>query len=458
MSVVKTVGTGVAWNSTGMIAGKILIVTNVLIILSHLTVYDYGLTELVMSAVSMGSLALLSGLTSIVTVDLGVERAAGELGRMKSTFLQFLSLNISIGILLWAIFFFGSTYVAQLVGNPVVEPFLTIVSFSFLISPFRTASTVLAAVYLRYADQAAYGVVEEVWKALLLVILLVWLNLGPKGLLIAFVLSQLLTVLSFSWRTRSAYLEFGHAAAVDPSAFWKLVRHHRLWGIGVSYIGTMSQNFRIWIIKLMLGTEAVGLFAFAYGLYGNLIGLLPLSSVLTPLYPHYLNEKDRLARMVRISAKAQLALGIAMCACALIAAPLFVHLFFPKFGASIPVLLVLLIALIPSSVATVITPVFAAFKEQRSLFSGTVFKAAIMLICIVPCIMLFGVTGAAVEILITTIAATMERYIRVKAFIPRLSLGYRSLLSLGTDERRILSLFMQRPSMARLREVLLDFK
>ncbi len=458
MSVVQTVGKGIAWNSFGMIAGKLLIIVNVFIVLTHLTVYDYGLTELVMSAVSLGGLALLSGLTSIVTVDLGVERAQNNLGRMKALYMQFFTLNLLLGTCMWAVFFFVSSYVAQLVGNPVIEPFLKIVSFTFLITPFRTISAVLAAVYLRYADQAAYGVVEEIWKCVLLIVFVVSMNLGPKGLLISYVGSQFLTVLSYSWRTYTAYRQFGRAEPADSIAFWNLASQHRLWGIGVSYVGTISQNFRIWIIKLLLGTEAVGLFAFAYGLYGNLVGLLPLASVLTPLYPQYVRERDRLARIIRMSAKAQLALGAALCIVAFLAAPLFVHTFFDHFSPSLPILFVLLLVLIPASIATVITPVFAAFKEQRSLFQGSLFKASFMFILIYPCILLFGVAGVGVEILLTTVGASIERYLRLKRIIPRLSLSPRTIFSLDHDERRILSMLMKKPSISRIREVLLDFQ
>jgi len=60
--------------------------------------------------------------------------------------------------------FFGSSYAASLARNVSIGYFLKIVSFSFLVSPFRTGSHDAAGVELRFRDLSFYSVIEEMAK------------------------------------------------------------------------------------------------------------------------------------------------------------------------------------------------------------------------------------------------------------------------------------------------------
>ena len=114
MSIVNTVGKGVAWSTVGTVLGKVFMFANIFIILRYLSVYDYGLGQLVLSVVSVLGILLLPGLASTIVADLGAERARGEFGRMKSIFRQFFSLSIVLSVVAWAILFFGSDIAARL--------------------------------------------------------------------------------------------------------------------------------------------------------------------------------------------------------------------------------------------------------------------------------------------------------------------------------------------------------
>ncbi|HEV8590555.1 MAG TPA: oligosaccharide flippase family protein [Pyrinomonadaceae bacterium] len=154
MSLVQSMGRGIAWNTAGVFAGKAIGIINIMMILTHLSVYEYGLTELTMSVVASASVFLLPGMRSVVVADLGIERARGNLGRMKAIFLEYFLFNLALGAVMWVVFFFGSTIVAELTGNMLIDQFFKIVAFLFLTSPFISATTALATVSIRYFDQS----------------------------------------------------------------------------------------------------------------------------------------------------------------------------------------------------------------------------------------------------------------------------------------------------------------
>src|SRR5665213_3436911 len=99
MGIAKTVGKGMVWNTVSTFVGRGIVFVNVFIILQHLSVYEYGLSELVLSVVSTMSILLLPGLSSAIIADLSTERAQDNKERMKTIFHQYLFLNIVLGIL-----------------------------------------------------------------------------------------------------------------------------------------------------------------------------------------------------------------------------------------------------------------------------------------------------------------------------------------------------------------------
>lgn len=435
MSVVKTVGQGVTWNAVAVGLGKAVIFVNVFIILRFLSVYEYGFSELVMSVVSIVGVFLLPGLTSTIIADLSLEYGRKNFAQTKTIFLQYATLNLILGIASWALLFFGSHPVAEWAGNPYASQFIQIASFLFLISPLRQMSVVLASVMLRFFDVSFYGIFEEICKCILLIVCVVWLRLGLHGLMYAIVLSQAIVLLCYVPRTISAYIRFSHAPTSRATHFWNMVRDHRKWSVGSSYVNSVGQNLRIWVIKLMLGTEAVGMFAYAYGIYSHIASLLPIATVLGPIIPRYVDKREQLLRIVRASVKVQLATGLGFAVIAWVTGYAFTAFFFPKYVAAVPLLYVMVLGIISNSVATLFNPVFTAFKEQQSLLVSNVLKFFYIAFLLPVSIFLFGTIGIAIEVVATTYLNGIERYVRLRSLLPGLSLRPAVLFSADAYER-----------------------
>jgi O-antigen/teichoic acid export membrane protein len=435
MSVVMTVGKGMAWNTTAVVVGKFVMFANIFVILNYLTIYEYGFSELILSVISVIGVVLLPGLTHTVIADMSVERGRNNPSGMKRVFLQFFSLNVLLACFAWVVLFFGSQPVADAFGNPYAAQFLQIASFLFLISPLRAATTMLATVNLRFFDQSFYTIFEEVAKLMLLLMLVVWFQYGIHGLMYSMVFSQLAVLTCFLPRTISAYRRFGDAETAEQMHFWNMLRDHRKWSIGSSYVGTITQNLRLWMIKFFLGTEAVGLFAFAYGMYSHLTSLMPLTTVLAPIVPHYVDKREQLARIVRASIKFQIVIAFCFLVGSYAITYIFVLLLFPKYLAAVPLLYAILLTILPNSVLTLFTPVFNAFKAQRSLFFSNVLKFISVLIVLPPALSLFGIVGAGIEIFLTSTLNGLERYIRLRTLLPEMRLTLQNLFHSDAHER-----------------------
>lgn len=444
MSIVRTISEGFAWNAAATIVGKIVGFVNLFLIFSYLTIYEYGVTELTLSIVSLFSLFLLPGLSSIVAADLGVERAKKNYSGMRVIFREFFSVTVSLGILAWGILFFGSSIVAHLTGNDLIDRLFKIASFLLITSPLRTASSVLATAAVRFADQSFFPVVEEIAKGVLLAISFLVFGLTTDGLLISAVGAQLIAIILFAPRSISVYREFHTAPLTNERPLWNIIGEHRKWGIVAAYIGTAQTSIRLFVLKFFLGTEAVGIYAFATGLFGQLAGLLPLGPVVGPLFPRYIDKPVEFARLLRASIRLQLAFALVLIGGGIILAPLFVTTFFPQYSSAIMIFVLMLPALLPQSAIGIYTPVFRALKEQRTQLSSAVFKFVVDVLVLPPLVMMAGLPGAGVHSLVVAGASAVERSIRLRRLFPGLAFSLHDISHLDPLERKMIQTLVAR--------------
>jgi O-antigen/teichoic acid export membrane protein len=435
MSIGLTVTKGAAWNTVTTLGEKVIILANVFITLSFLTIHEYGLVQLVLSTVSIATIALLPGFSDAITADLAVEHGRKELGRAKEVLLQYNGLIMLLSVIAWAVLFFGSGLIVHVSGGVLAARYVRIASFGLLLSPLRTALNMLFTVALKFREQALYSVVEEIAKLAGLVLLVVWFRLGIEGLLVATVLSQLIAILVF--------LPFGLPLANEilrtPSEamgpFWKSLSKHRAWSIANSYVGTVLANTQVWITKVLLGTDAVALFSVAQGLVAQVTSLLPLSIVIVPILPRYIDKPEEFRRALRTSMKVQLASAVGLVVLGAVGGPILIHILFPKYVPSLGLYLLLLIGIIPGASNVLLTPVFATLKRQNSFFYSSLIKLVLTIVLFRASIYAFGIWGTAVGSVLAALLSTFERQNRLHRIAPEYALETKRFFSLDHEER-----------------------
>lgn len=434
MSVINSIGRGVAWNTAAAIAGKCLVLVNLFVILRFLSVYEYGLSELVMSVVSMLGILLLPGLGTAVIADISRERTLGKDGNPRSLLINFYILSAVLGVLAWAILFFGARYAAMLAGNSSIQVLIQIVSFLFLISPLRMVTTIVATVERRFVDQSFFGVTEELFKLLGILFFMVYLGKTVDGLLYAAVCAQLFAVAVYVPRTVSGFLKLEHEGV--PHALLSIVRFHRKWSIAGTYVSSLTQTFQIWIVRLFLGTEAVALYSVAAGILSQVSTLLPLGTILGPIVPAYTHLKTHMRRLVLAALKVQTVLAVVLYGAAVASLPLFTY-FFPSYKAAAWMVPVLLISLLPMSFLNITAPVFAALQEQRSFVESTALKLVLTALCFPVGMMLGGLMGLAIANTVVLTLSACERWLRLARISPDLRVGFIDLLRLTEEEQML---------------------
>lgn len=435
-SITSRAQAGFFWTLSSTVFLKVITLGTTFIILTRLSVYEYGLVELVLSVVPSLSFFLLPGFVNMIVADMGVARGRGDWSEVKTLFLQYSLLQAALGILAWAIVFFGANLVSLWFGG-IGPDLLRVVSFTFLLSPLRAMISVLISVYQRFAAQSALSIAEELAKLLAILIGFYVFKGGVYAVVIATIAAQIVAIVILIPLGLRLYKTFSHATFLARSPFALLLNHGK-WNIAGSYLNALIHPVRIWVIKILLGTEAVGIFAVAHGLLGHATSLLPIQRVVALILPQHADDKPLLTRLIVAGTKYQI-FGYVLISVGLLGVmPFFIGYFFPNYVASLPLFFIMLLFLVPNSFGTV-TSLFFIFKEQKNLFYSITSKAVCAAILAPILILLFGLPGAALEYVLTGTWYLFERYRAARGRFPWFKLTLRDFFTFDEVDRMVLT-------------------
>jgi O-antigen/teichoic acid export membrane protein len=432
-SAKRTIATGVFWDSVGSVAIKALSFISVFLVLTHLNVHEYGLVELALSVFSLFGIFLLPGLNAVVIADMGIEKSKNNISQAKSIYWNYFYLQLALSIIAWSIVFFGSHLIASVYGDHI-STLVQIVSFLFLLSPFRALYMVLYSVHNKFFTRSVFSFIEEFGKLSLLVACIFLFDFGIKGIIFTYVGSQVVSIVCMLPSLVSLYRKNYHQIPMVRLPFLFLLKEHGKWGIMSNYMNIFGQNVRLWVIKGVLGTEAVGLFSLAQGLLNNTISLISFSNVLSSVMPQYVHVKEKFHRIANKAIKYQLIAYLCVGVIAFFAFPSVLALFFPQYVAAFPLYRILLLSMVPNAFAVVLTPMIFALKAQKDLFAVMTIKAVAIGLFGFVCMSLFGLYGIAYEFILVTCLYVFERYRRIKKISEGFSISRKDIFSIDEND------------------------
>ena len=424
---------GSVWTtiSNWLLKGTTILTT--IIILRYLSVREYGIVQLILSFFSFGILFNLSSFHDLFVAEMGIERGAST-ERAKGLFIGYIKTQAIFGILLWVIFFLA----APLFAPSGTEIYVRIVSFMFLLSPMRESLQLLFNVELKFRELAIFSVVEQTSRLIILITGLVWFEARISIVLLSTVLSQILALLILTPTFTKIYARYKGIFHARVSIISILLAHGK-WGLFVSYVSNFNKTLRIWLVQVLLGTEAVGLYGVASNLFSHTRSILPISEVVSPIIPQYKNIPDKLSIIVNKGIKYSMLGYVTLGLIGAIIFPPIIKLLFPHFAESIPLYQLMLLGLIPHSLTIILTPIFYAYRAQKSLFFAYLRRIILTLIFLPVFIKLFGIFGIAIEFVLTALIFVLDRYFMAKKLLPEMRLSFSALIKFDDYDRVITS-------------------
>ena len=397
------VARGVAISGATNIFLRFLDIAIAVLLLRWLSIFEFGVYRLALAAYDFATGFFLSGIENVVVSDvsgalLKEPRAAKNLFTVYVVFLGFVAVGIA------AVFFWGGNFLAS--RFPGIEAYTSIVAFLFLLSPLETAYKLKFQIFLDFGWSSAFRVLRDVSRLLSLGGLFFFFSFGVQQALWSLVFAVGFPILVVLIGYRRESLLAIPAPSEARQAIRNLFLRHGKWAVLDDFAANTGKNIRPFIIRLFAGTEAVAIFSVAQNLMVYTISVFPMREVLTPVLPRMADDPARLAGQIARAAKYTAAAYVLLGLAGAVAAPVIVNLLFPQYVPSLPLYYILILGLPWLGYRSVMLPVFYALKHQDALFFLTAFRLAVVTVLGVILVYLFGVWGAALEVLILNIILT----------------------------------------------------
>lgn len=366
--------------------------------LTALSVREFGLYQLVLAAVAFIGTFSIDFFDAVVQSDISRALAAAREQEAKRLFLEFAGLKIILGLVVTAALFFGADVIARAYGaaEGPVATYIRIISIVMAVRALRsTASLFLKSVVSLKALGAS--AVEELTKLIIVAAFFVTSGVDVSLVLWATVLGATGSlVYVFVPFARAYQRSFASVNAASHSLFLQVMKGYGALVLFRTTVHQAAKPLRPWLVKALVGTEAVALYALAANLATLLKDFFPLVNV--SLVAWEIGNPERLRTIFTRGVKYSFWAGLLLAAVSLALVPPFVGLLLPKYLPAMPLFLFLLVAFPFHGISQLEYSLLTAFREQKlltaRLFAELIISTALLLF-LLP---VMGILAVGVEV------------------------------------------------------------
>ncbi len=417
------------WN----LSVKSVVLVNSAIILVLLSVYDFGLYQLVLSFITIASGLTSGGIDSIVEVS--ISRFIGQLNikSAKQLFREYAGAKIFLGVILAILVFWGADVISSYYDQGL-GVYIKIASIMIFIESMQSMQDSFFRAKISFLNLSV-PLVNELVKTLILVALFVTKQgLDIKTVLVLHIIAQFCALIFSSFYFIKAYSKlFTQSASESSSILWPLVKTHGLWVLLRNILSKLSSSVRLWLIRFFLNTEAVAIYSLARSLLAFIITLFPIGT-LGLLLPRELDDRRKLRSLFVRMLKYSSFLGIFLGFCFFVFVPIAIHYFFPKYNEAVPLIKLMSVVFFLYGFYKILRIMIIVLQEQRILFVRSfdnTFLSIGLLAILLPNL---GVWGAALEYVITyTVTTILFYYWLVKAH-PYLKIRAKEIIVFNRED------------------------
>lgn len=399
------------WN----VSGKGLALLNSLIVIKYLSLYEYGVYQLVLAFNGLiGSFFLK--ILAVVTLN-DILRFIGEHREdlAKRLYHQYAFLKITISVVVFFFVYIGADIISSYYDENVAS-FFRIISVMFLIDTLYNLVKIVLEARLRLNLIASRPIIYQLIRTSLLIgSIFVFGKFGIKEILIIHVLSAITALLVILYPFWGQYMLWKGVSSSRENVLLNIFKTHGKWSILRPIIAGFSDNVRPWLIKLFINTEAVAVVSVASIMLSAVKSILPINT-LTYLVPLSINNKEQSRKILSYSIKYIAILSTAVGTATAIIAMFLVPIFIPQYKNTLGIFFGMLVSLPFSGIGSVAATFLVAMRKQKYLFYQMVSKSIFTFTATLVLLPIFGIWGVAIETIATSLFVSIIIYIYVKKF------------------------------------------
>ncbi len=412
--------------------GSAFSLANSFFIISALSLYQFGLYQLVLAFIELVGSFNLDLFDGAVSVEIRRYANSGRLGAAKRIFKEYAVVKIIVAVLMTIGVFLGANWAAGYYGSDIAL-FIKIASLIFIITAFQSLERIILKNSFSLVYYSAGGVREAV-KFFILTGVVFYGHLDITKVLVIHILGWLGSLIFtsfFFWRIyKNLWLKVDLAKGFLLNG---LAKAHGKW-VSLRYMVTkFSKNTAPWFVKFFVNTEAVAIYSLAYNLVAFIQEFFPVNA-LAWIFLMKIDNKDEMGYIFRRSTKYLFWFGILAGLGSLVFVPWIVNLIFPKYYNAWPLFRIMLLVFPIFGVYKILKEVLTTLREYKILTLRLPIEVIINIVSLAIFLPVFGLIGAGVAYVVLYLARILFFYPSLIRLHPNFRIKVKDLFSFDEDD------------------------
>lgn len=416
-------------------ASKAVGLLNTFLTITSLTLYQYGVFQLLLSVAGISSDAVNLG-GAVVSNE--ISRAVGEnkVGYARKIFFEYAFLRILIAIIFWAAVFFGATILFESYTMDFIKD-LRVISFIFISETVFIIMRTLWLVQLEFALVSIRTTLNKIIQASILVYYFAQGNLGLKQLIWSIVIASAFSVIILIPTFLKSMSKWSSAVMPKGLVLISIFINYGSWEIVRQFINKLTFRVKPWLIKLFINTEAVAIYSIAETIVTTLQDILP-SKTLQSLVPLWIRDKNLSIKMFSYGVKYFVLTGFIIAVGSLVVVPPIIHFFFSKYEASLPLFYLMIINLPIFAAGIIVGNYLIALRKQKFIFVQHTVRNLVSLSIIILTLPYIGLWGLAIEFVLVPVLMLLSNYFYTREQDKGFHFDFDLIFGFGDEDRMII--------------------
>ncbi len=411
--ILKQIIRGIGAVAVSNVVGRLSSFTTVVLLTTALSLYEYGLVMLAL-AITGPVLAIMSlGLDDMILADTARYLADGKKSHAKRMLSGYLAVKAVLLIMLVIGGYIFRDFLATKYGQLITDATLILLLYVIL-QYFRTSYNTILHIHKRFKTLAFWNSVEPIARLIFVAVAFAVGGINVMVALASYVASSAVTIVGSTPQLLAIGRTYLRVPKLRQPIFRAAMKAHGKWQSALSMLGSFTGAAGVYIIKILLSTEAVAIFAVAQSMFSAIASLTPIKTVMVPFISQWSTNKERLNQVLKKITKYSMLMYAAILIASVSIGPSIINVFFPKYTASILVFQILTIRLLLNTFSITQSPTLTALRDQKFMSGLSILKLLMLIVIAPPLILKFGVVGAALEIIISTALIELIREWRLR--------------------------------------------
>ncbi len=414
------------------------------LLVSHLSMHDYGVLVLLFSFTGPAIVILTLGLGDLFKSEIALARGEGDLVRVKSITYGFLKLGLLIFACSFFLTFFSKSYLESHYSVYLVQFYFLIVLFIAGQYFLNFVAGVLGG-FEKFFRTSLLDMGEQLFRLVFLVLAFNFWDFGfLKIALIAYIGSKWFAAFLGIGISFRLFKQIIFSGKTRKGVFAAIIKTTGKWIIFQQVFSGSLRNVNVWLIKVFLSAEAVALYSVASKMYSFITSLLPIQTVIFPLISKRIQDKEIVSLVVRKARKYYFIVSVAIITGVWLFADIFLLKLFPQYLISSFLIKLLVFKLLVEVWGIGQEAILFARRRQRFLFFMSIYGTLQQLFLVFISLYYFGLVGFILAIILNAALSRVIIEFYIKKYLGLLKFSLKDYLSYDDYDRIIINAVLKR--------------